>query len=181
MSSENKKNENVNSLEEFINGKRLSLEIIVTREDRDKCTLLHFVDKGTGAVLFDQWVRKDRLFNNEKEKPKNENIGGQEPYVKIYYRRVDKVIEGDFVGGLDSQLSTMTLLCKHIQMNTGKLVKKRTKKPLTMADIAKTLNVSVRRAADIVANLKANGFIERKDNAYFVSRDFYSKGRTVKE
>ena len=175
MSNENVKNKNVKSLDAFLCGNRLSLETIITREDIGEYTLLHFADKETGIQLFEQWVKKDNLFNKE-EKPKNENIGGREPYVKLYYRRIDKVVEGDFIGGLDSQLSALTLLCKYIQMNTGKLVKKRTKKPLTMADIAQALNVSVRRAADIVANLKANGFMERKDNAYFVSRKFYSKG-----
>jgi hypothetical protein len=181
MGNENKENKNVNTLNDFIEGKCLSLETIITREDRDEYILLHFIDKETGISLFDQWIKKGNLFKRE-EKPKNENIGGQEPYVRLYYRRIDKVVNGgEFVGGLDSQLSTLTLLCKHIQMNTGKLVKKRTKKPLTMADIAQTLNVSVRRAADIIANLKANGFVERKDNAYFVNRKFYFKGRTYHE
>ena len=180
MGNENVKKAKVNTLDEFLHGKALSLEVIVTREDKDKCALLHFIDKETGISLFDKWVRKDNLFGENKT-PDNENIGGQEPYVMLFWRRIEKIVTGDFVGNMDCQLSALTLLCKFIQMNTGKLVKRRTKKPLTMSDIADALNVSVRRAAGIVADLKANGFMERKENAYFICRDCYAKGRTVKD
>jgi Mn-dependent DtxR family transcriptional regulator len=63
-------------------------------------------------------------------------------------------------------------------MNTGRLIKKRTKKPLTQNDIAKELGVSVRRAAEILSNLKTNGILERKDGAYVIKREFIARGRT---
>lgn len=180
MSNENRRNVNVKGLDEFLHGKKLSLETIVTREDSKTYTLLHFIDKETGIPLFDKWVRKDNLFSEGKNTD-NENTGGREPYVMLFYRRLKKVFHGEFVGNMDCQLSSLTLLSEFIQMNTGKLINKRTKKPLTQANIAKELGLSVRRTAEILADLKKNGIIVRQDSAYFIKREFLAKGRTVKE
>jgi biotin operon repressor len=177
MEHENKRAENVKKLEEFLAGKRLSLEIIISREDKEdrKSTLFHFVDKDTGIELFSEWRKADKLFGGEKKE--TENIGGREPYAMLFTRRVKKVFSGEYVGSKDSQLSALVLLSEYIQMNTGKLVKKKSKKPLTQQDIAKELGLSVRRTATILADLKANGVIERQDGAYLIKREFLARGR----
>ena len=179
MSNENRRNKNVKSLDDFLHGKKLSLETIMTREDSETYTLLHFIDKETGVPLFDKWVRKDNMFGENKNAD-NENTGGREPYVMLFYRRLKKVFRGEFVGNMDCQLSSLTLLSEFIQMNTGKLINKRTKKPLTQADIAKELGLSIRRTAEILSDLKSNGIIVRQDNAYFVKREFFAKGRAFR-
>jgi DNA-binding MarR family transcriptional regulator len=151
----------------------------VTREDKDKYCLLHFIDKGTGIPLFQEWRRKDRLFGDSDND--NENTGGREPYAMLFFRKIKKVFKKEYVGSMDCQLSSLVILSEFIQMNTGRLVKKRSKKPLTQSDIAKELGVSVRRAAEILSNLKANGILERKDGAYAVKREYLAKGRTKTE
>jgi hypothetical protein len=177
MEGESNEKKNVNNLNEFIDGKRLSLEVIVTRENRDKYCLLHFMDKGTGIELFQEWRRKDMLLgDNDKD---NENTGGREPYAMLFFRKIKKVFKGEYVGSMDCQLSSLVILSEFVQMNTGKLVKKRTKKPMTQGDIAKELGVSVRRAAELISNLKANGILERKDGAYAIKREFIAKGRAT--
>lgn len=177
MEYENERAENVKKLEEFLAGKRLSLEIIISREDKEdkKSTLFHFVDKDTGIELFSEWRRADKLFGGEKKE--TENIGGREPYAMLFTRRVKKVFSDKYVGSRESQLSALVILSEYIQMNTGKLVKKKTKKSLTQQDIAKELGLSVRRTATILADLKANGVIERQDGAYLIKREFLARGR----
>jgi hypothetical protein len=175
MEGENKDKKNVKPLNAFLDGKRLSLEVVMSREDKDSWCLLHFVDKETGVTLFQEWRRKDSLFgDSEKE---NENTGGREPYAMLFFRKIKNVFKGKYVGSMDCQLSSLVLLSEFIQMNTGRLIKKRTKKPLTQGDIAKELGVSVRRAAEILSNLKTNGILERKDGAYVIKREFIARGR----
>lgn len=172
------KNPKVNRMNEFIVGIRKALDVVIEREDRDKWTLLHFIDKQTGAeVLPSKWVRKDNICGKLPEDG-SERVGGEEPYVMLFYRRVNKVFKENPVGGMDCQLSTLVILSQFIQMNTGKLVNKRTKEAMTRKEIARELGISVRRAAGILSDLKANGLIVRKDNAYVVPREFIAKGRT---
>lgn len=175
MDSENKENKNVNTLSEFLAGTRKSTEMIVEREDLGGWTLLHFINKDTGKEFHRQWVRKSRVFSDEI--PKGEYTGGAEPYVMLFYRRIEKVFKGDYKGHKLIQLGALNVLSSFVQMNTGKLINKRTKQPLKQKDIAKALGVSVRTTAEILSNLKENGFLERKEGAYFIKRHFIAKGR----
>lgn len=175
MDSENKENGNVNTLGEFLAGTRKSTEMIVEREDLGGWTLLHFINKDTGKEFHRQWVRKSRVFSDKI--PKGEYTGGAEPYVMLFYRRIKKVFDGDYVGSKSQQITALFVLSEFIKMNTGKLINKRTKQPLKQKDIAKALGVSVRTTAEILSNLKENGFLERKEGAYFIKRHFIAKGR----
>jgi len=177
MKGENKKNPKVNRLAEFLEGKSKAIEVILEREDKEAWSLLHFLDKETGALLFDKWGRKNDLFGT-KVKNESENYGGLEPYVMFHPKRVKEVFKGDYVGNMQSQITALTFLSEYIQSNTGKLVNKRTKKPLTRQEIAKDLGLSVRRASEIISDLKANRLLERRGNAYYIPREFYAKGRT---
>lgn len=172
---ENNKNENVNTLCEFLAGTRKSTEMIVEREDLGRWTLLHFINKDTGKEFHHQWVKRSRVFSDKI--PNGEYTGGEEPYVMLFYRRIKKVFDGDYVGSKSQQITALFVLSEFIKMNTGKLIKKRTKQPLKRIDIAKALGVSVRTAAEILSNLKENGFLERKEGAYFIKRYFIAKGR----
>lgn len=172
---ENNKNENVNTLGEFLSGERKAVEIVVEREDKDGWTLLHFINKETGKEFHHQWVRKSRVFSDKI--PKGEYTGGLEPYVMLFYRRIEKVFKGDYAGHRLIQLGALNVLSSFIQMNTGKLINKKTKQPLKQKDIAKALGVSLRTTAEILSNLKENGFLERKEGAYFIKRYFIAKGR----
>jgi hypothetical protein len=175
MDNENKENENVNTLGEFLAGERKAIEMVVEREDLGGWTLLHFINKDTGKEFHRQWVRKGRVFSDEI--PKGEYTGGSEPYVMLFYRRIEKVFKGDYTGHRLIQLGALNVLSSFVQMNTGKLINKRTKQPLKQKDIAKALGVSVRTTAEILSNLKENGFLERKEGAYFIKRYFIAKGR----
>jgi len=175
MDSENKENENVNTLGEFLAGERKVIEMVVEREDKGGWTLLHFINKDTGQEFHSQWVRKSRVFSNEI--PKGEYTGGAEPYVMLFYRRIEKVFKGDYTGHRLIQLGALNVLSSFVQMGTGKLINKRTKQPLKQKDIAKALGVSIRTTAEILSNLKENGFLERKEGAYFIKRYFIAKGR----
>ena len=180
LENENNKNENVNSLEEFCSGDRKTLNVIMSREDMDKCTLLHFIDADTGVELFSQWRRKEDIFGDKKI-PQGERIGRREPYALLFYKNIKKVLEGEeFVGNVDCQLATLMKLTEFVQMGTGRLINKRSKKPLTREGIAKVLGLSVRRTATILSNLKKNGFIERIGGSYVVNRRYIARGKEVK-
>ena len=180
MEDKNKKIPKVNRLAEFLEGKSKVVEIVLEREDKKDWTLLHFVDKETGAEIWQKWGRKGDLFGT-KVKKDTENYGGVEPYVMFHPKRLKKVFKGDYVGNMQNQITALTFLSEYIQSNTGKLINKRTKKPLTRQEIAKDLGLSVRRTSEIISDLKTNGFLERRNNAYYVHRDFYAKGRSFKQ
>ena len=170
------KNPKVNTLSEFLEGRSKILDIVVEREDKDSWTLLHFRDRDTGIELFTKWQRKDSIFETKKEKD-NENYGGADPYVMMHTKSIKKVFLGEYVGNMDCQLSAMTILSEFIQSGTGKIVKPRTKEAMKRKDIARELGVSERRAAGIIGDLKNNGLIERREDAYYVPRKFYAKGK----
>lgn len=180
MEDKNKKIPKVNRLAEFLEGKSNAIEVVLEREDKKDWSLLHFVDKETGAEIWRKWGRKNDLFGT-KAKNESENYGGLDTYVMLHPKRVKEVFRNGYVGNVDSQIKALTFLSEYIQSNTGKLVNKRTKKPLTRQEIADDLGLSIRRASEIISDLKSNGFLERKNNAYYVRREFYAKGRSFKQ
>jgi hypothetical protein len=179
LENENKKNENVKCLEDFCRGDSSILDVVISREDREAYTLLHFMDAKTGIELFSQWRRKDNLWGKKKQ-PHGERIGNKEPYAMLFYRRIKKVFSKEYVGNRDCQLSALVMLSEFIQMGTGKLIDKRTKKPLTRDKVAMVLGLSVIRTAEIISDLKTNGIVERKNNAYYIKREFILRGRIIK-
>ncbi len=160
--------------------------VIISYETAKNSILLHVTDCNSGKELFTKWLPKRVLEGAlSDEISKGHYTGGLKPYAMLFYEEIISIIEsGKFVGNVDSQLSTLVFLSKYIEMNTGRLIKRRKylgKYPsLKREEIAEIIGMSERQTARILCNLKKNKFLKKNKDGYYIPRNIICRGKTVK-
>lgn len=160
--------------------------VIISYEKAKNSILLHVTDCATGSEIITKWLPKKVLEGAlSDEVPKGHYTGGLKPYAMLFYEEIISIIEsGKFVGNVDSQLSTLVFLSKYIEMNTGRLIKRRKYlgkyQSLKRKEIAEIIGMSERSTARILSDLKKNKFLKKKSDGYYIPRNIICRGKTVK-
>lgn len=134
---------------------------------------------GENATLSECWYKP-----NQDGKRKGEYVGKKKPYAMIFEEAVKKLNSEGMKGNIVNQKAALFDLSSCIEMNTGRLKRKRKdskgQNNMTIAHIAKAINRSLNTTKKIIGELVANGILEEKQGEYYVSRSIISKGETRK-
>jgi len=124
--------------------------------------------------IFEVWYNPKQK-NSNKGPPKH--TGGKKPYIMLMVDEVEK-LRNQGVGNVEELIGYLVCLGKYIEWNTGRLVQKRSKKPLKYADLQKIFPCGNRKLNKILAELKEHDLLFGTKEGYFVSTRFIKKGKT---
>lgn len=158
-------------------------EVIISRENIGKSSLIHITDVATGVEILNKWVSEKEL--SRKSAPKNGQYVRCTPYAMLFYQKIRDIEQSDgFIGSMDSQNSALVILSEYIEMGTGRLIRLRKKNgvrvKLSRKDMANILGISESATARLISDMKKNGFLTKKKDGYYIPRDILCRGRGVK-
>jgi len=170
-------------LAEFLRGERNAVreEFLLSREKvrNSERIRLSIVENHEEIIpIYDTWAKRckriqvDGALETQPQKaPKH--TGGKRPYIMVMQ---DRDIDGI---SIEARGFLFTIFCKNIiEWHTGRLINRRTKKPLTSANIAREFKLKSVDFKIILSELKKAGLLvyDNSQKAYFVSQDFAKKG-----
>ena len=165
---------------EYISGERNATrdEFILSRESTGNAEYINVSLPDGIEPIYTLWTKKPQKrkaikATGEIVKPKH--TGGKRPYVMLMQDQTDVL----------NTLSTEAagLLLKligggFIEWHTGKIIDRRTKKPLTLATIRARYKLGERKTKALIKELTVNKIIkyDRKQRAYILNPKFARKG-----
>ena len=153
--------------------------ITISDEGKDKGWRYRHIVVGDKTVVAECWYKPV-----SESKRKGNYVGKKKPYAMLFDTAV-KTLNGDGMkGNIVNQKAALFDLSSYIEMNTGRLRRKRKDSKgqdnMTMAHIAKAINRSLNTTKKIIGELIANGILEERQREYYVSRSIIAKGERRK-
>jgi hypothetical protein len=127
-------------------------------------------------LLCEQW-------KNPKKKPRSDtpkHTGGKKPYIMLMVDEVEK-LRKDGVKNVEELVGYLVCLGKFVEWNTGKLIQKRSKKPIRYKDLQGIFPCGNRKLNRILGELKEHDLLFGTEEGYFISTRLIKKGKTKKE
>jgi hypothetical protein len=170
-----------NDLIKFLLGERKAVELgggNVISADRHTETWWQIILAHDGEEIF-------RLNYNPKAKQKegkepSKHTGGRKSYVMLMTKQLRKLKKSEANNKLEL-IGFITYLSDYIEWGTGRLINKRTKKPLRYEDLSKITELNNRKLNSIIADLKRLYLLMHTVEGYFLSPIIVKKGQTVKK
>jgi hypothetical protein len=179
-------------LSEFIHGERNVVrgDLIISRESTATSEYYYVSspqDKEEFKPILKGWAKKIRPTQKSlpiadieripisEALPRPKHTGGKRPYVMIMQDKEFLINQLS----INASGALMKLTCGGcVEWGTGKVIDKRSKKPMTVKMICEKLGLKTAEGKIILSELTANKILmyDRKQKAYFVDRDFAKKG-----
>lgn len=115
-----------------------------------------------------------------KNKPPPKNTGGKKSYIMLMTKELKKLKKSDVENKIEL-IGFLTYMSDYIEWGTGKLINKRTKKPLKYDDLLQISELNNRKLNTILADLKRLDLLEHTPEGYFISQIIAKKGKTIKK
>lgn len=165
---------------DFLEGKtnavRLGNDLVLSRDIAPNGYHQLYITPIDGDVpLYKFWHNPKH--SNKDSPPKH--IGGKKPYLMLMTQEIVKLREQgvtnveELVGFLACMSST-----GNIEWGTGRLIKKRSKKPLRYEDLLKLFSGGRTKLNRILSELKEHDLLFNTQEGYFISTRFIKKGKT---
>ncbi|HAW57563.1 MAG TPA: hypothetical protein DCX03_00885 [Bacteroidales bacterium] len=129
-------------------------------------------------ALEEWWKNPNKPAKKDKDPPKH--TGGKQPYVMLMTKEVEKLGK-EGVKNVAELVGHLSLLGDYIEWNTGKLINKRTKKPLKYKEVLTIFKCGNKKLNRLLKDMKEYELIFATDSGYCVSPRFVKKGRTKKQ
>lgn len=131
---------------------------------------------GKPVVLYEFW-------NSKKKGPGKESapkrVGGKASYTKLMSEEI-KRLHNEGLQGREESLGVLLFLSGNVEWGTGRLINKRSKKPLKYEDLEKLLGYSNKKMNRVIADLKRYGYMSHTAEGYIVSNRIMQKGVSEK-
>jgi len=155
--------------ERFINSKYGFFEVVVekgmVRDDWHEYTLKI---KGTDIVFDHRWINVQK----KRDRSIARTTGGKKSYLKVYLGWLDGK---DISVGLFGFMMKISLF---VSWNTCILADSRTKRPLTIEQLANKMKISNKTIIKYLSEASSMKLIEKTEEGYKVNPDFIVKGVT---
>ena len=115
-----------------------------------------------------------------KEKPPPKHTGGKKPYIMLMVGEVEK-LRAQGVCGVEELIGYLACLGQYIEFNTGKLIHKRSKKPLQYKDLQRIFPCGNKKLNRILRELKEHDLLFNTQEGYFISSRLIKKGKANKK
>ena len=128
-----------------------------------------------GKELYTYW-HNPRKVEKKNETPKH--TGGKKPYLMLMVGEIEKLRE-DGVKNVEELLGYLVSLASNIEWGTGKLIHKRSKKPLQYKDLLQIYRCSKPKLNKMIAQMKEQNLLYYTDEGYFISNRLIKKGKST--
>lgn len=122
--------------------------------------------------LFTFW----RVMKSDKPKPERKHTGGKKPYIMVMVEKIRALQKENSDLNLENILGSAVMLADNIEWNTGLLVNKRKKTPLSFADLRKIYGCSNDKLARKIKEMESVGVLLKDKEGYKISPFFIRKG-----
>jgi hypothetical protein len=129
-------------------------------------------------TIYDFWRNPNKAGKGNKGPPKH--TGGKSPYIKLMTEEIRR-LHKEGLQGREESLGTLLYLSDNVEWGTGRLVNKRSKKPLCRGDLIKMLGYGDQKLSRIVKSLKEHGLLTHTSEGYFISPRLMRKGGKTKQ
>ena len=155
----------------FLSGEIDMCPLFIEREKGSVSSRYSIVDEAGNEVLA-FWKRNgEKPF--VKKKYKGEYTGGQKPYAMLLQEGLER-LRGNTS---PMNIGFLALLSSCIEMGTGRLRHKRSKKSMTLDDISEHLYISRSTAKRFVKDMSELGVISyERGKGYYISRSYLLRG-----
>lgn len=127
--------------------------------------------------LYEYWHNPNAVKRNN-DTPKH--TGGKKPYLMLMLEEVSKLRESG-VKNVEELLGYLVSLGEHIEWNTGRLIHKRSKKPLQYKDLLDIYKCSKPKLNKMIGLMKEHDLLYYKDTGYYISPRLIKKGKMQQE
>ena len=116
--------------------------------------------------------------NENKDKPPK-HTGGKKPYLMLMINEIED-LRNQGVKNVEELIGYVVCLGKYIEWNTGKLIHKRSKKPIQYKDLFEIYKVSKPKLNKMINLMKEHDLLYYTDEGYFISPKYIKKGKSKK-
>lgn len=120
-----------------------------------------------------------QFWNNPEKKPPDKppkHIGGKKPYIMLMIDEVKK-LKDQKVKNAGELLGCLVYLAEFVEWGTGRLIKKRSKKPIRYKDLLEILPYGNSKLNHVLTDLKKYGLLSNSSEGYFISDNLIKKGK----
>ena len=128
-----------------------------------------------GMELYTFWYNPKSENKDPSKKPKH--TGGKKPYVMLMVDEMEDLKEKG-VKNVEELIGYVVSLSKYIEWHTGKLIHKRSKKPLKYKDLQQIYGCSNKKLNKMINLMKEHDLLYYTDEGYFISSRFIKKGKS---
>lgn len=154
------------------NSNVVSTNVIISRETT--LSGLQYIHISAGdKVLYEFWHNPNKK-NDDDNKPKS--TGGKKPYLMLMIQEIEK-LRSSGVKNTEELIGFVACLGQNVEWNTGKLIQKRSKKPLKYKELQNIFQCGKRKLDRVLGDLKSNGLLVNTQEGYFISSDLIKKGK----
>lgn len=165
---------------EYISGERNATmdEFILSRERTGNAEYVNVSLPGETEPIYTLWTQKpqkNKAIEATCEITKPKHTGGKRPYVMLMQD------QQDIINALTLEATGLLLKLMaggFVEWNTGRIIDRRTKKPLTITMIRTRYKLGERKTKSLIKELTDNKIIEydHKQRSYFFNVQFARKG-----
>lgn len=165
---------------EYILGERNATrdEFILSRESTGNAEYVSVSLPDADEPIYTLWTKKPKKRKGSEKageivKPKH--TGGKRPYIILMQDQHEKL---DKLSAEAAGLALKMMGGGFVEWDTGRIIDRRTKQPLTIAAIRTRYKLGASKAKALIKELTENEFIkyDRKERAYFFNAQIARKG-----
>lgn len=128
------------------------------------------------GMLFDaHWRKIGEPPTLEEKKPKS--TGGKKPYLMLMVDEI-KELKKSGVKNVEELIGYVVCLGEFIEWNTGRLIHKRSKKPIQYKDLLEIYSCSKPKLNKMINLMKEHDLLYYTDEGYFISQKYIKKGKS---
>lgn len=130
--------------------------------------------EGKDTVYRQYWHNPKSRVDNKKP-PKH--TGGKKPYLMLMINEVEE-LRNQGVKNVEELIGYVACLGKYIEWNTGRLIHKRSKKPIQYKDLVEIYKCSKPKLNKMINLMKEHDLLYYTDEGYFISQKYIKKGKS---
>lgn len=135
------------------------------------------MDKGDELPLYNNiWYDPNK--NKSDKKPKN--TGGKKPYLMLMVSEIEALREKG-VKKVEELIGYVVCLGNYIEWNSGRLIHKRSKKPIQYKDLQEIYKCGNNKLNKMIKLMKDNDLLYYTDEGYFISQKYIKKGKSQRK
>lgn len=131
-------------------------------------------DEGKSTIYKEYW-HNPKANVDAKKTPKH--TGGKKPYLMLMVDEIEE-LRNQGVKNVEELIGYVVSLGKNIEWNTGKLIHKRSKKPIQYKDLVEIYKVSKPKLNKMINLMKEHNLLYYTDEGYFISSKYIKKGKS---
>jgi hypothetical protein len=162
---------------EFLNGNKnaAKTEVLFLKDEMPN-KMQRITIKIDDKPIYEFWVNPKKPRGNKEPG----STGGKKPYIMLMLDEMKKLRDADIKNPVEL-VGCLAYLAEFVEWGTGRLIKRRAKKPLRYGDLLEILPYGNKKINQILSDLKKYDFLVNNLDGYFISDRLIKKGKKKKQ